>query len=152
MGGTHTEGTPLGASLAPWSFFYVRSAPGLKEFPVAVHSSGVLVVADESSGWFEFLSTPQDVAHLHNQIAWLYGQWTTLSPSSRSSRMIFEEHPNAAAHVTEPQKVLVEDTIHFSGWFFTPPYGPIFQFEIVSSERDRTTFRMTPLAEILEGP
>ena len=147
-----TAGTPFGASPEGWSFFYVRRFPGDKEFPAGVHASGTLVAAGEQTGWFDLLSTSQDIRHLHNQIAWLHGRWTTIDPSSSSYNMVLESHPGAFEHVTEPETILINDEMHFSAWFYTPPYGPLFQFQIVASQRQETTFQLTTLDEILETP
>ena len=147
-----TAGTPLGASPERWSFFYVRHFPGDKEFPAGVHASGILVTAGEQTGWFDLLSTSQDIGHLHNQIAWLHGRWVTIVPSSSNFNMVLENHPDALEHVTEPEVILENEEMHFSAWFYAPPYGPLFQFQIVASQNQETTFHLTNLDEILGTP
>jgi len=147
-----TAGTPLGASSERWSFYYVRYAPGVKEFPAGVHSSGTMVAAGEQTGWFDLLSTSQDIKHLHNQIAWLHGSWITIDPSSSSFNMVVETHPGALKHVTEPETILINDEMHFSAWFYAPPYGPLFHFQIVASQSQETTFHLSNLDEILGTP
>ena len=124
----------------------------IKRFPAGVHASGTLIATGEQTGWFDLLSTSQDIRHLHNQIAWLHGRWTTIDPSCSSYNMILESHPDALEHVTEPETILINDEMHFSAWFNTPPYGPLFQFKLLPINVRKRHSRWTTLDEILETP
>ncbi len=145
-----TAGTPLGASTGPWKFFFVRRAPGLKEHPAAVHASGTLIAPGAPEGWFDYLSSDQELGHLHNQLAWLHGSWATLSPTTPATATIFKKHPKAEGHISAPEKTQADGSVQFSAWFYTPHSAPPFHFRIVASKDGTTTFRRTKLKDLPE--